>query len=229
MKRNVAIFGDSILRGVILDEEKGRYKFSDHIDWASIEDKLNIKIDNNAKMGATIDYGKKKLESYLNKHEDIFAVVIEFGGNDCDFDWAKVADNPKFDHQPKTTIQDFKKTLHEMVDLLLERGIKPILMTLPPIHSGYYYNWIKRDLENGDNILFFLGDVEQITRHQSGYSNAITEVAYEKQVELIDVRSAFIRTRKYLTYMCKDGIHPNEAGGLLAKQVFLDYYENGMN
>ena len=80
-----------------------------------------------------------------------------------------------------------------------------------------------------DNILFFLGDVEQITRHQSGYSNAITEVAYEKQVELIDVRSAFIRTRKYLTYMCKDGIHPNEAGGLLAKQVFLDYYENGMN
>ena len=43
MKRNVAIFGDSILRGVILDEEKGRYKFSDHIDWASIEDKLNIK------------------------------------------------------------------------------------------------------------------------------------------------------------------------------------------
>ena len=38
---------------------------------------------------------KKKLESYIKKHEDIFAVVIEFGGNDCDFDWAKVADNPK--------------------------------------------------------------------------------------------------------------------------------------
>ena len=43
MKRNVAIFGDSILRGVIIDEENGKYKFSDHIDWEFIEDKLNIK------------------------------------------------------------------------------------------------------------------------------------------------------------------------------------------
>ncbi|MDD2575060.1 MAG: SGNH/GDSL hydrolase family protein [Acholeplasmataceae bacterium] len=228
MKRNVAIFGDSILRGVILDEESGKYRFSNHIDWESIEHNLNIKIDNNAKMGAVIGYGKKKLKNYLNAHDDVFAVLIEFGGNDCDFDWRKVANNPKYDHQPKTPLNEFKNTLIEMIDMLQEKNIKPILMNLPPIHSKLYYDWIRRDIENGDNILEFLGDIEQITRHQSRYSNAIVEVANLKKVELVNVRNAFLSTRSYLTYICKDGIHPNQKGGKLVLDVFLDYYKSGI-
>lgn len=229
MKRNVAIFGDSILRGVILDEETGKYRFSNHIDWESIEDKFNINIDNNAKMGALIGYGKKKLENYLDTHNDLFAVLIEFGGNDCDYDWREVANNPKYNHQPKTPLDEFKHTLIEMIDMLQQKNIKPILMNLPPIHSKLYYDWIRRDLDNGDNILQFLGDIEQITRHQSRYSNAIVEVAHLKNVELVDVRSAFLSNRAYLTYMCKDGIHPNEKGGQLVLDVFLDYYKMGTN
>jgi len=228
MKRNVAIFGDSILRGVILDEESGKYRFSNHIDWESIEHNLNIKIDNNAKMGAVIGYGKKKLKNYLNAHDDVFAVLIEFGGNDCDFDWRKVANNPKYDHQPKTPLNEFKNTLIEMIDMLQEKNIKPILMNLPPIHSKLYYDWIRRDIENGDNILEFLGDIEQITRHQSRYSNAIVEVANLKKVELVNVRNAFLSTRSYLTYICKDGIHPNQKGGKLVLDVFLNYYKSGI-
>ena len=192
MKRNVAIFGDSILRGVIIDEENGKYKFSDHIDWEFMEDKLNIKIDNNAKMGAVIGYGKKKLEKYLDTHDDMFAVLIEFGGNDCDFNWQEVANNPQYNHQPKTPLNEFKNTLIEMIDILQQKNIKPILMNLPPIHSKLYYDWIRRDIANGDNILEFLGDIEQITRHQSRYSNVIAEVANLKKVELVDVRSAFL-------------------------------------
>jgi lysophospholipase L1-like esterase len=229
MKRNVAIFGDSILRGVIIDEENGKYKFSDHIDWEFVEDKLNIKIDNNAKMGAVIGYGKKKLEKYLDTHDDMFAVLIEFGGNDCDFNWQEVANNPQYNHQPKTPLNEFKNTLIEMIDILQQKNIKPILMNLPPIHSKLYYDWIKKDLDNGDNILEFLGDIEQITRHQSRYSNVIAEVANLKKVELVDVRSAFLSTRSYLTYMCKDGIHPNQKGGQLVLDVFLEYYKAGIN
>lgn len=229
MKRNVAIFGDSILRGVIIDEENGKYKFSDHIDWEFMEDKLNIKIDNNAKMGAVIGYGKKKLEKYLDTHDDMFAVLIEFGGNDCDFNWQEVANNPQYNHQPKTPLNEFKNTLIEMIDILQQKNIKPILMNLPPIHSKLYYDWIRRDIANGDNILEFLGDIEQITRHQSRYSNVIAEVANLKKVELVDVRSAFLSTRFYLTYMCKDGIHPNQKGGQLVLDVFLEYYKAGIN
>ena len=179
-------------------------------------------------MGAVIGYGKKKLKNYLNAHDDVFAVLIEFGGNDCDFDWRKVANNPKYDHQPKTPLNEFKNTLIEMIDMLQEKNIKPILMNLPPIHSKLYYDWIRRDIENGDNILEFLGDIEQITRHQSRYSNAIVEVANLKKVELVNVRNAFLSTRSYLTYICKDGIHPNQKGGKLVLDVFLDYYKSGI-
>ena len=53
------------------------------------------------------------------------------------------------------------------------------------------------------------------------YNNAVLKIAAAKNVLLIDIREAFLKTRDYLTLLCEDGIHPNEAGHALISDVVM--------
>ncbi len=44
-----------------------------------------------------------------------------------------------------------------MIARLKKLDIKPILMTLPPLHAKRYFDFITRDGLNKDNILQFFG------------------------------------------------------------------------
>lgn len=85
-------------------------------------------------------------------------VLIEFGGNDCDFDWNAVAESPASDHRPKTELTRFTDTLGRCVESVRRIGKKPILMTLPPLVAPRYFSKISDgDSEKGKNILKWLG------------------------------------------------------------------------
>ncbi len=225
MTKKLAIFGDSVLRGVIYDENKQRYAFSKAIDWKKLERTLNIEIDNHAKMGATIRDGKKRLDKYLENNPEANMVLIEFGGNDCDFDWQKVADKKSKKHEPKTTPELFKETLRMMIQQIRGKGIKPILMTLPTIDSKRYFNWITADGKNKENILYFLGDIEHIYRFHELYNLAVVEISIEMCVELIDIRKVFLENGRNLeALICHDGIHPSPYGErLIVKDIIARY------
>lgn len=45
-------------------------------------------------MGRTITKGHEILTKDLAKDATNDIAIIEFGGNDCDFNWAEVAENP---------------------------------------------------------------------------------------------------------------------------------------
>ncbi|NLK87479.1 MAG: SGNH/GDSL hydrolase family protein [Clostridiaceae bacterium] len=216
---SICIFGDSIMKGVIFDAIKGRYIFlkNSFLNILGMRN-TNIKVDNFAKFGCTITVGRKLIEKHAEKLPGYEYTALEFGGNDCDFDWKAISEDPDALHIPKTPIDVFEKNYSDIIDHVASKGSKPVLFSLPPLNAHRYFSWISRGL-NADNILRWLGDEEHIYRWHEMYNIAVLKLAAVKGVALIDIRRAFLETRNYLTLLCEDGIHPNEAGHTLISEV----------
>ena len=101
------VFGDSVLKGVIY--ENNIYKVSQNRFSNICEDILGVSIENKAKFGSTINIGKniifKNIE--LIKETKSRYVVMEFGGNDCDYNWREISENPDKEHYSKSSITQF--------------------------------------------------------------------------------------------------------------------------
>lgn len=217
--RTVAVWGDSVMRGVVYDEEKNKYVLltENGVDKASRA--LGLCVRNRSRMGCTVTKGMQILKKDLQGDIQSDAALIEFGGNDCDYDWAQIAAQPEQDHQPKTPLAVFSSQLRDMVQLVAQKGIRPVLLTLPPIHAQRYFDFFTRSGLNRRNILDWLGDIQHIYRWHERYNNAIVRVAIEAECQLIDIREAFLDQKKYEEYLCVDGIHPNEKGHSLIDSV----------
>ena len=86
-----------------------------------------------------------------------------------------------------------------------------------------YYEWIGRDIEGKENILVWLGDVQQIYRSHAAYNRLVVELARQLGCRLVDLRASFLENGDYRPYLCMDGIHPNAEGHVLMERVFLRY------
>jgi lysophospholipase L1-like esterase len=212
------VWGDSLLKGVALDETRGRYATLENSVTAQCEE-LGLRVDNNARFGSTITKGWQRLTQALARGVECDALLIEFGGNDCDYDWAAVAENPHAPHAPHTPLEIFKRTLSDMLDAVRKKGIEPILMSLPPIDAERYFRWITRAGLNKENILRFLGDVGHIYRAQEQYSVAVTNLALERRCHYADVRGAFLAQPVLGDLLCADGIHPNGRGHTVMREA----------
>ena len=207
----VTVYGDSILKGVLL--ENGKYTVNR--EWERrIGADCGLDIRNRSRFGCTIqkalDLIRRDSESPAEERE---LAVLEFGGNDCDFDWARIAAAPEGSYDCKTPPERFCAGLREAVRLLRASGRTPVLVTLPPIHAERYLRFICRDGLDRDRILSWLGDVDAITRWQAEYSRLVERVAAEERAELIDLRGAFLRDgRPTEELLCADGIHPSRTG-----------------
>lgn len=80
----------------------------------------------------------KKCEDRIGEYD---YTVLEFGGNDCDFDWKSVSDDPEAAHICKTPLEAFKQKYARMLETIKRLGGKPIVLNLPPIDSGRYFRW----------------------------------------------------------------------------------------
>lgn len=218
---NFLIYGDSISKGVVYDEERGRYITIKDSFAALLQDKLNGILYNAGKFGNTIIRGMSRLQTdVLKTNPDI--VFVEFGGNDCDFNWEEVASNPTSEHLPNTDFNLFQSSLKDLVSLLKGNNIIPVLMSLPPIDADRYFKWISKYNDSmGKNILKWLGSVNKIYWWQEKYNSAVINVAQETGTVWIDVRGAFLQTPDYTRLICKDGIHPNTEGHrVIANKIY---------
>ncbi len=223
----ILVSGDSISKGVIYDETKSRYIVlpENYVD--TISTKIKGSIKNISKFGSTLIRGISKLENHIGK-ENPDIVLIEYGGNDCTFNWDEVADNPDANHLPQTDIRLFETALHETIKMLKNIKVTPVLMTLPPLNAEKYLEWVSKNnpLTQG-NILKWLGNVSEIYYWQEKYSTVITKVAEETHIRLIDVRSAFLELPDFTKYICRDGMHPNRKGQKLIADKVFDYIKSG--
>jgi lysophospholipase L1-like esterase len=224
---NFLVSGDSISRGIIFDEEKGKYAVLEKCYVALVQRRLKGIVQNASRFGSTLIRGICRLGKDIAKgRPDI--VLIEYGGNDCDFAWNEVAAYPNMPHEPQTDLTVFEDTLTAAVASLKAQDIAPVLMTLPPLNADSYIKWVsKQDPAVEGNILKWLGSVTKIYWWQERYSASIVRVAEATGTRWIDIRGAFLKQPDFTALICRDGIHPNEMGHALIAQTIVEYISSG--
>ena len=198
--RNVYIYGDSLLKATVPDEELKYHFHLPEIMARYPSDRVTV--TNRAKMGATVSKGLSLVE-----HDAQRGLTADYGGNDSDYDWAAIAADPEGNHQPHTKIGAFRQTLNDMLELLYRQGVQPVLMSLPPIDPRRYLRFICRNGLDRNAIMRWLGDEDMIYRHQELYSDMVTEVAYAGNIPLIHVRQEFLADHHMNQLLSADGIH----------------------
>lgn len=223
-EKNITVWGDSILKGVILDEQDGKYKVMKNSCISNFAEITGCSVKNNAHFGMTSTKALHRIKSSIDKQpfgkNDI--VIIEYGGNDCDFNWSEISEKPDGYHEPKTSISCFKNSLQNIIDSFKEKGVTPILMNLPPLQPEFYFNWVSKGLSK-ENIMHWLGDVAKIYRWQEAYNSAVEWVARQNLCGVINVRESFLISNDYSSQFCADGIHPNEKGHERILESLLEF------
>lgn len=223
MLQKIAVLGDSILRGVVLDERTGHYVRLKENCVQAAQARLGLAVDNFARFGMTSEKGLEAAERRLPREGGYDACLICFGGNDVDHCWRRVAEDPEGENPPNVPCQRYVENMARIVGLARSRRIEPVLVTLPPIDSQRYFRFFSRDIEQRENILRWLGGVETIYERHKTYSESLFSLAKQLDCRIIDVRKAFFGTGDYKRLLCGDGIHPNAKGHAVMGDAFVAY------
>lgn len=227
--KNVIVLGDSILAGIIYDDINAKYDNIGECNINAIAKRYQINIVNKSVFGLTTNKAlKRNMHTKfckMNENKNCDIMLIALGGNDCDHEWKEIASSPYGIHQPKTMPNRYKDNLNKIISELRLLGVMPILTTLTPIIATKYLDWVTRDC-NKQNVLIWLKNVEHIYMWQEMYSNIAREVAFANNVTLIDTRKAFLMQNNLYDFMCNDGIHLNKNGHKLLTETFIDFIEN---
>ena len=227
-KKSNCAFGDSIMRGVVEDEDtvktdNPKYKLLDDNFVKQCSDSYHINISNFARFGSTVDNGLKQLQRHIDDIQPESYVFLEFGGNDSAFNWQEVSDHPDDEHLPMTSLQHFKDCYSQIIDRLRDLGAYPILLSLPAIDAKKYFHTISRN-RNFLNIRRWMNeDINHIVNWHETYNLAVFELAIAKKVPVIDISTIFMEKRDFSSYLCDDGIHPNEKGHALIVEAIKKF------
>lgn len=226
--KSVCAFGDSVMKGIVVDRENSpadgiKYKISDKGFAARCRRSLGIEVDNFARFGAVVSQGMKFVNRYADRIKQSDYVLFEYGGNDCDYNWAAIAENPSEEHSPNTPIELFVQSYSNLIDSVKSLGAKPVLLSLPVLEPNRFFAHVSKGL-NSDNILSWLGGtVLSIDRWHERYNMEIFRLGAMKRVPVIDITSVFLEKKNFADYICEDGIHPNDAGHELIESAIIDY------
>lgn len=221
--RGLSIWGDSIAKGVVFDEQRGRYAVCRDNCVSRLSRDAGVDVENFSVMGNTTEQGLRRMEGQPLKPGNL--AVIEFGGNDCDLDWAAACEHPEVEQRGRVPLEAFGENLRAMVRRVRDGGMIPALVTPPPLVAQRYFDWVSRKLDKA-RILSYLGDVEHIYRWQERYALMIRRVAARENAMLLDVRDWFLSQARFTDLMCVDGIHPNARGHELLFERFSGLLQN---
>ena len=206
---SLSVWGDSIAKGVVFDEERGRYAVCRDNCLSKLSRDAGVRVENHSVMGQTSEKGLERMVPEALTAGEI--AVIEYGGNDCDLDWKAVSEHPEQMQYGRVPVERFVENLTEMVRRARAAQMLPVLVTPPPLIAQRYFDWVSRGL-NRENILKYLGDVEHIFRWQANYADHVRALAEKLGVRLVDIRSRMLESGCLGELMCVDGIHPNARG-----------------
>lgn len=129
-------------------------------------------------------------------------------------------------HICKTPLEAFKQKYARMLETIKRLGGKPIVLNLPPIDSGRYFRW---DQPQPVAVAHpALSERSRLHRRwQEMFNIAAVQVASAAGVPVLDIRSAFLAQPDFRSYLCADGIHPNEAGQRLIYNAIRQQLPSG--
>ena len=206
--RQLLIIGDSIMKGVMNDD--GKYRLCHDHDFSSLTAN-EIQVDNASKMGATIESIQPVLKKKLAGLNEQSTVLFSLGGNDCDYDWSKISEDPDGTFQPHTPNDRFLSLYRDAIRAAQETGAKVAVASILPLDSERYFDFITKDRDRG-NILHWLGDTDHLYRWQEYYNSMVAQLSRAFGCRLVDLRAEFLKSRVFPTLIGADGIHPTQAG-----------------
>ena len=181
--KKIAIWGDSVLKGVVLEEGKDRYSLLKDSSIELIKREYNLMIKNNSKFGLTVTKAMRLMDKSLSKGDHPNYVLVELGGNDCDYNWKEISENPDKEYYPNTPLPKFIESINTIIEKFRANGIEPILTNLPPLSSQKYFDWFGKNGLNTDNIKKWMGNIDGIYRHQETYSLALMDIANKQKCD----------------------------------------------
>lgn len=205
--KQLMIFGDSVLKGVIYDG--GKYRLCQDADFSSLQEQ-GVQITNRSKMGATILDGLKILERQIAPDMQSVA-LLEYGGNDCNFDWQKVSQAPDEEHTPKVAMDAFVAGYRAAIRRARTLAGTVAVCSLMPLDPQKFMDYISQG-NSYAHILHWLGDVSMLFRWQQLYSDSAMDVAREEGCMVVDTRREFMARHDFSELLCPDGIHPSAKG-----------------
>lgn len=220
--KTVTLFGDSILYGIIVKPDTLKYAKCPDYDLRQVGANFGFDLLNVSQMGRNTKEGLDEIKHYLTRHPAPDYAVIEFGGNDCDHNWADIIKG--YEGKVKIPKEDFIQNLIDMIALLQSNGTSVALMNMPPVSSIPFLNWVAPTIEAKRAVQAHLGDVKKIYTNHENYSKAIVNLSERLNIPLIDIRSPFLKN--VTDYLCVDGVHPNPDGYRLIKDELAKYLKS---
>ena len=209
----LVVFGDSILKGVITIPNSEKLFDTTENDSLSLAQKeLGFELDNRSIYGNITSKGLVKLQKFYEKGGQADFCVIEFGSNDCDYDWGTLVQ--------KVPLEDYLANLAAMIKLCRDHKVTPLMMGLIPYVCD---DWFKTIIKGQDEkaILDFLGGTpETLGKNQLIYKNAQADFVQKNNVQFLDPWTIF---EGHKELMCFDGIHPNEKGYELLSKAWIKF------
>jgi len=173
------------------------------------------RFDNNAKKS------NASLNRRLKEIKSGDTVVLEFGGDICNFDWKAVSEAPEADHAPQMTLADFRELYQHVVSRFREVGAKPVLLSLPELLPQRFFDYVSRNL-NKENILKWLkGDVNVLSDWYEQYNQEIFKLGSELNIPVVDITSVFLDRRSLGDCYSSDGMHPNKRGNTVITETVM--------
>lgn len=218
--------GDSIIKGVLVrsEGERSRYSLADKSIVECCAEKLGGESLNLGKMGCTIEAGERILDRYLDKMSGAQYVLLEYGGNDSDYNWQEIAESPEKEHFPRTRLEVFEEVYERVICKIKEMGAIPLVLSLPPMDAERYFAFFSQKWEDGfrANVMRWLGgSTNTIMSGHELYNLATMRIAQRTGAQWIDVTSGLLKEHDFRAYLCDDGIHPNERGQRMIAEAVL--------
>lgn len=215
----LAGFGDSIMKGVVLrrlrEDGKPEYELTAQSLIERCAQRLGVTAANYARFGCTAPVGEKMVERYEDRLQTGQNVLLCYGGNDSDYDWQSIAEQPHSAHEPKTVLTDFIEAYKRMIERIRHKGATPFIMSLPPMDANRYFEFVTRnltELQRGNVLAWLNGTTDRIIAGHELYNQTVRQIAADQGVCLLDGSLHIGAGQSASDYLCADGIHPNDAG-----------------
>jgi len=216
----IVCFGDSITRGVSFVKGRLRILKDNYPAFLQgfLDNNSNIEVVNKGVFNDNSTLLLNRVEKdVISEHPDL--VIICVGGNDCNFHWDEVAKNPEADHVPIVPIQTYLQNMKGIVEKIKASGIKPLLLTLPPLDPVRYYRAIAG--QYGKSISHWISYVGGIEHWHGLYNRSLSLLIEQLEVLSIDVRTAIKKAGDLKDLISDDGIHLTREGYfVMGKKIY---------
>lgn len=180
---------------------------------------------NLSKISRNIFSRRSRLEKELSHVHAGDKVIIEFGGDDCRFNWKKIARNVNGIHMPKTSVEKFHSSYTKVIEAVRAKGATPILLGLAPIDSEKYFSYIAHGQGREKIISWLGGNYLYLANIHQQYVDEVENIANETGCKYIDITGIFRTNADFDRNLENDGISLSQTGYLRVQTLIQESSE----